>query len=72
MIVIAELVNATRKKVREAVLNRDAEYIKQLISSEKEAGGTYIDINIGTGRGDAQDEIDSMKSSMLMPAASVS
>ncbi len=61
MIVLAELVNATRKKVREAVLNRDADYIKQLIQSEKDAGGTYIDINVGTGRGDAQDEIDSMK-----------
>ena len=61
MIVIAELINATRKKVREAVIARDEERIKGLVISQKKGGGDYIDINVGTGRGDAQDEMESMR-----------
>ena len=61
MIVIAELVNATRKKVRQAVLDRDADLIKKLVIDQKEAGGDFIDINVGTGKGDQADEIESMK-----------
>ncbi|MFH1708686.1 MAG: dihydropteroate synthase [Planctomycetota bacterium] len=61
MIIIAELVNATRKKVREAVLGRDAAHIKKLVADQKKAGGTFIDINVGTGKGDTKDEIASMQ-----------
>ncbi len=61
MIVIGELVNATRKKVRQAVIDHDADLIKELVLSQKKNGADYIDINVGTGKGDASDEIENMK-----------
>ncbi|MCX8082755.1 MAG: dihydropteroate synthase [bacterium] len=51
MIVIGELVNATRKPIREAIEKKDKEYIKKIIIKQIEAGANYIDLNAGTGRG---------------------
>jgi len=61
MIVIGELINATRKKVREAVLNRDGDYIKALAEKQAAAGADFIDVNVGVGGGDSEEESECMK-----------
>ncbi len=48
MKIIGEKINGTRKSVKEAILNRDAEFIQRLATSQAEAGSTWIDVNAGT------------------------
>ncbi|NLL19445.1 MAG: methyltetrahydrofolate cobalamin methyltransferase [Clostridia bacterium] len=48
MLFVGELINGTRSLVKEAVLNRDADYIKGLAKSQTEAGADYLDVNAGT------------------------
>jgi len=48
MKIIGEKINGTRKSVKEAVLNRDVEFIQRLAVSQAEAGSTWIDVNAGT------------------------
>ena len=45
--VIGERINTSRKKVQEAVANRDAEYIVNDVTQQQEAGASYIDVNAG-------------------------
>lgn len=45
--VIGERINTTLKKVKAAVIDRDAEYIKDDVQKQTEAGATYIDVNGG-------------------------
>lgn len=47
MIVVGELINASRKKIHAAIEAGDAEYIQQVAKDEAEAGATYIDVNAG-------------------------
>ena len=49
MIIIGEKINGTWKKVREAVIARDAELIGDLAKRQAEAGADYLDVNAGTG-----------------------
>jgi 5-methyltetrahydrofolate--homocysteine methyltransferase len=48
MIIIGEKINGTRKKVGEAIKNRDADFIRNLAKSQFEAGAVYLDVNAGT------------------------
>ena len=48
MKIIGEKINGTRKSIKEAVLNRDVEFIQKLACSQAEAGSTWIDVNAGT------------------------
>ena len=45
--VIGERINTTLKKVQAAVAERDAEYIRDDVRKQTEAGATYIDVNAG-------------------------
>jgi 5-methyltetrahydrofolate--homocysteine methyltransferase len=47
MIVVGELINSTRKKIKEAMENRDAEYITDLAKRQDSAGADFIDVNAG-------------------------
>lgn len=47
MLVVGELINASRKAVGEAIKAQDAEYIKQVAKDEYEAGAHFIDVNAG-------------------------
>lgn len=47
MIIVGELINASRKAVSEAIKNCDVNYIKQVARDEYEAGANYIDVNAG-------------------------
>ena len=60
MLIIGELINATRKKVREAIVNKDEVYLQELARKQEEAGAHYIDVNTATGRG-LEQEIEDMK-----------
>jgi cobalamin-dependent methionine synthase I len=48
MIVIGEKINGTRKRVAEAILSRDKDFIKDLALRQVNAGAAYLDVNAGT------------------------
>jgi 5-methyltetrahydrofolate--homocysteine methyltransferase len=48
MIIIGELINGTRKAVKQAIADKDADFIVQLAVKQAEAGATFIDVNPGT------------------------
>lgn len=48
MVVVGELINTSRKAIREAVEKRDTDYIQQIAKAQEEAGAHYLDINCGT------------------------
>jgi 5-methyltetrahydrofolate--homocysteine methyltransferase len=47
MIVVGELINSTRGKIKEAMEKRDAGYIQSLARKQDEAGADFIDVNAG-------------------------
>lgn len=47
MILIGELLNSTREKVRKALAEKDALYIRELALKQQKAGVFYIDVNAG-------------------------
>lgn len=58
MILIGELINATRKPIANAINKRDAAFIKKIAGSQIAGGADYIDLNAGTGRGREQEKKD--------------
>jgi cobalamin-dependent methionine synthase I len=48
MIIIGEKINGTRKKVKEAIANRDKAFIQDLALRQVKAGANYLDVNAGT------------------------
>lgn len=61
MIIIGEKINATRAAVREVIEQRQADRLVTLAREQAGAGATHIDVNVGTGRGTQDDEIESMR-----------
>lgn len=47
MIIVGELINASRKAIRTAIEARDADTIRQVAADEHAAGADYIDVNAG-------------------------
>lgn len=47
MIIVGELINASRKAISQAIKDTDANYIKQVAKEQYEAGADYIDVNAG-------------------------
>ena len=47
MIIVGELINASRKAITDAIKNRDVEAIQAVACQEHEAGAHYIDVNAG-------------------------
>lgn len=47
MIVVGELINASRKKIGEALSNQDSDYIQTIAKEQFAAGANYIDVNAG-------------------------
>ncbi|EGO62994.1 methyltetrahydrofolate cobalamin methyltransferase [Acetonema longum] len=58
MLLIGELINTSRKAIREAVEARNSGYIQQVAKEQEEAGAHYLDINCGNMVGQ---EIEIMK-----------
>jgi cobalamin-dependent methionine synthase I len=48
MIVVGERINGTRAQIRNAVVARDAELVKDEAQRQAEVGASYIDVNAGT------------------------
>jgi cobalamin-dependent methionine synthase I len=47
MIVVGELINATRKAIGEAILNKDVAAIQKVAKDQEAAGADYLDLNAG-------------------------
>ncbi|MDP4125741.1 MAG: methyltetrahydrofolate cobalamin methyltransferase [Bacillota bacterium] len=47
MLIVGELINASRKAIGEAIKAQDVEYIQKVAKDEFEAGANYIDVNAG-------------------------
>lgn len=52
MIIVGELINASRKAIKAAIENQDADAIKRIASDQLEAGADYIDVNAGVFLGE--------------------
>lgn len=48
MLIVGELINTSRKAIKQAVEEKDAAYIQQIAKEQAEAGADYIDVNCGT------------------------
>jgi 5-methyltetrahydrofolate--homocysteine methyltransferase len=48
MIIVGERINTSRKKISEAVANRDIDFIVKAARDQAEAGADFIDVNAGT------------------------
>jgi len=47
MIIVGELINASRKTIGGAIKAQDAAYIQKVAKDEFDAGANYIDVNVG-------------------------
>lgn len=48
MLIVGERINSSRKKIRKAIEDRDAEFIQKEAAKQLQAGATHIDVNAGT------------------------
>jgi 5-methyltetrahydrofolate--homocysteine methyltransferase len=60
MITIAEKINASIPSVKKIIESRDSENLLKLARSQADAGADYIDVNVGTGSGTQEDEMEAM------------
>jgi 5-methyltetrahydrofolate--homocysteine methyltransferase len=51
MLIIGENINASNKKVGEAIARKDHEFIADLAKKQAQAGADYIDVNAGSAQG---------------------
>ncbi len=61
MIIIGEKINATLSSVNIIIQNRDAKSLVDLAKEQTDAGAGFIDVNVGTGVGSLEYEVQSMK-----------
>jgi cobalamin-dependent methionine synthase I len=61
MIIIGEKINATLPSVKSIILNRETESLIDLAKKQAESGANFIDVNVGTGVGSLEDEIESIQ-----------
>lgn len=57
-LVIGERINTSRPPVREAVADRDADYIRRDVKAQEEAGASYIDVNAGARIGHEVEDME--------------
>jgi cobalamin-dependent methionine synthase I len=57
MIIVGELINASRKAITDSIKNRDVEAIQSVARQQHEAGAHYIDVNAGIFLGEEGDYI---------------
>jgi cobalamin-dependent methionine synthase I len=60
MLIIGERINATSKRVAEAIAQRDARFLQELARNQVDAGAHYLDVNAGRGHGSEQ-EVEDLK-----------
>ena len=57
MLVIAERINSSRKYIRQAIKERNVEFIQNEALAQAQAGADYIDVNAGTFVGEEKKTI---------------
>lgn len=57
MLIIAERINSSRKRIAEAIASLDAGFIQEEASAQALAGADYIDVNAGTFVGDERERL---------------
>ena len=57
MKIIGEKINGTRKRVAQAIAERDAEFIRDLARKQAEAGSAWLDVNAGTHPNQEPDDL---------------
>ncbi|MCS6906430.1 MAG: methyltetrahydrofolate cobalamin methyltransferase [Anaerolineales bacterium] len=57
MKIIGEKINGTRKRVAQAIAERDRDYIADLAKRQAEAGATWLDVNAGTHPSQEADDL---------------
>lgn len=57
MIIVGELINSSRKSIKEAIDRADADFIKKIALDQEEAGANYIDVNAGTYVGNESEKL---------------
>ncbi|MDR2200331.1 MAG: methyltetrahydrofolate cobalamin methyltransferase [Deltaproteobacteria bacterium] len=57
MIIVGELINASRKKIRAAIEAADADYIKDIATKQDKAGATFVDVNAGVFVGEEPEKL---------------
>jgi 5-methyltetrahydrofolate--homocysteine methyltransferase len=50
MIIVGELINSTRTRVKEAIENKDEKYIRKLVQLQSHGGASFIDVNSAMSR----------------------
>ncbi len=71
MLTIAEKINATIPSVKTILEERDEAALLDLARSQSEAGADYLDVNVGTGSGGQQEEMESMRWAVALIQATV-
>jgi len=57
VIIIGELINSTRKPIKQAIEERNVSYIQELAKKQVEAGAHYIDVNAGAFVDDEEEHL---------------
>lgn len=57
MKIIGEKINGTRKRVAQAIAERDADFIKDLAQNQAAAGSAWLDVNAGTHPAQEPDDL---------------
>ncbi|HUT72505.1 MAG TPA: dihydropteroate synthase [Desulfatiglandales bacterium] len=61
MIIIGEKINATHARIKKIIQDRDANQILDLAKKQADKGADFIDVNVGTGVGSREEEIQAMQ-----------
>jgi len=61
MLVIGENINATNKRVAEAIIDNNREFIQSLAKAQADAGADFIDVNAGTAHTSLEKQAESMQ-----------
>lgn len=61
MIIIGEKINATISRVKTIIQERRSAELIELARTQSESGSDYVDVNVGTGVGSREDEIESIQ-----------
>jgi 5-methyltetrahydrofolate--homocysteine methyltransferase len=56
--IIGELINTTRKNIKEAAAKKDVAFIQRIVNRQIEAGAEWIDVNGGGRAGHEQEDMD--------------
>ncbi|MGC8805878.1 MAG: dihydropteroate synthase, partial [Candidatus Ratteibacteria bacterium] len=57
MIIVGERINATRKKIGEALIKKDENFFLKEAEKQIEAGSDFLDLNAGTGTGHETEDL---------------